>query len=66
MSSVLQESGFKPDEIRVVLNERATAQGIMERLHWLLEGVRDGDERMLFYSGHGAQIPQIQPERRTG
>ncbi|MCP1740430.1 pimeloyl-ACP methyl ester carboxylesterase [Bradyrhizobium japonicum] len=30
MSSVLQESGFKPDEIRVVLNERATAQGIME------------------------------------
>lgn len=61
MSSVLQESGFKPDEIRVVLNERATAQGIMERLHWLLEGVRDGDERMLFYSGHGAQIPRYSP-----
>ena len=57
MSSVLQESGFDPEEIRVVLDERATAQGIMERLHWLLDGVRDGDERMLFYSGHGAQIP---------
>ena len=26
MSSVLQESGFEADEIRVVLNERATAQ----------------------------------------
>jgi hypothetical protein len=57
MSSVLQESGFDPEEIRVVFDERATAQGIMERLHWLLDGVRDGDERMLYYSGHGAQIP---------
>ena len=57
MSSVLQESGFEPEEIRVVLNERATTQGIMDRLHWLLDGTRDGDERVLFYSGHGAQIP---------
>lgn len=58
MSSVLQESGFAPEDIRVVLNDRATTQGIMDRLHWLLDGVRDGDERMLFYSGHGAQIPR--------
>jgi hypothetical protein len=57
MSSVLQESGFKPEEIRVVLNERATTQGIMERLTWLLDGVREEDERVLFFSGHGAQIP---------
>jgi hypothetical protein len=58
MSSVLQESGFEPEDIRVVLNERATTKGIMDRLHWLLDDVRDGDERMLFYSGHGAQIPR--------
>lgn len=61
MSSVLQESGFKPDEIRIVLNERATAQGIMDRLHWLLDGVRNKDDRVLFYSGHGAQIPRYNP-----
>lgn len=58
MSAVLQESGFEPKDIRIVLNDRATTQGIMDRLHWLLDGVRDGDERMLFYSGHGAQIPR--------
>lgn len=58
MSAVLQESGFEPEDIRIVLNDRATTQGIMDRLHWLLDGVRDGDERMLFYSGHGAQIPR--------
>jgi hypothetical protein len=57
MSSLLQESAFQPEEIRVVLNERATAAGILERLRWLLDGTRPGDERVLFYSGHGAQIP---------
>jgi hypothetical protein len=57
MSSVLQESGFNPEEIRVVLDERATTQAIMDRLHWLLDDVRDDDQRVLFYSGHGAQIP---------
>ncbi len=57
MSSVLQECGFKPEEIRVVLNDRATTAGIQERMSWLLDGVRSGDERVLFYSGHGAQMP---------
>jgi hypothetical protein len=57
MSSVLQESGFSPEDIRVVLDDRATAKGILDRMHWLLDGVRDGDQRVLFYSGHGAQIP---------
>lgn len=57
MSEVLQETGFDPKDIRVVLNERATAQGIRERLDWLLDGARAGDVRFFFYSGHGAQIP---------
>ena len=57
MSSVLQECGFDPEDIRVVLNERATAAGIRERLEWLLDGADAGDERVFYYSGHGAQIP---------
>jgi metacaspase-1 len=56
-SSALQEIGFEAEDIRVVLNERATAAGIRERLKWLLEDVGDGMERVLFYSGHGAQLP---------
>ncbi len=56
MSALLQESGFKAEEIRVVLNERATKQGVFDRLHWLLDGVQKEDQRFLFYSGHGAQI----------
>ena len=58
MSAVLQECGFAPEDIRVVLNDRATASGIMERLEWLLDGAEDTAHRVLFYSGHGAQIPE--------
>jgi hypothetical protein len=61
MSATLQESGFSPDDIRVVLDSRATADGIMERLHWLLDDTRDADQRFLFYSGHGAQVPSLNP-----
>jgi hypothetical protein len=57
MSSVLQECGFAPEDIRVVLDDRATTANILERLHWLLDDVQAGAERVLFYSGHGAQIP---------
>ena len=31
--------------------------GIRERVDWLLDGVRSGDQRILYYSGHGAQLP---------
>jgi hypothetical protein len=41
----------------VVLDDRATTANILERFHWLLDDVAAGDERVLFYSGHGAQIP---------
>ncbi len=57
MSSLLQESGFAADDIRIVLNDRATARGIVERLEWLLDGTADGQDRVFYYSGHGAQIP---------
>ena len=58
MSEVLQECGFQPEDIRVVLNDRATAAGILDRMNWLLEDAQKGQDRVLFYSGHGAQIPE--------
>ncbi len=59
MSAMLQERGYQPEEIRVVLDARATTRGADERLQWLLEDVRAGDERLLFYSGHGAQVAAL-------
>ncbi len=68
MSSLLQESGFEAEDIRVVLDQRATAQSIRERIEWLLDGITEEQveaaraagepvERMLYYSGHGTQLP---------
>jgi len=69
MSSVLQECGFPPESIRVCLDERATAKGIEERLQWLLDDPRPGEERVFYYSGHGARIPEygenFEPDKQT-
>ena len=57
MSEVLQEMGFDPSEIKVVLNERATSQNLRKMMDWLLSDAQNGDTRIFYYSGHGAQIP---------
>ncbi|HZI95216.1 MAG TPA: caspase family protein [Patescibacteria group bacterium] len=58
MSAALQECGFDPEDIRILLNGRATLAGMLDRLDWLLEGSGDGQDRVFFFSGHGARIPQ--------
>ena len=67
MSALLQECGFEADDIRVLTDARATRAGLLERLDWLADGVGPDDERVFFYSGHGAQLPRYgadgQPER---
>lgn len=57
LSAALQEQKFEPHEIRLLHNERATRDGIVERLDWLLEDVEAGGERILAFSGHGDQVP---------
>ncbi|MBS0466103.1 MAG: caspase family protein [Proteobacteria bacterium] len=67
MSALLQECGFAADDIRVLTDERATRAALLERLEWLADGVGPDDERVFFYSGHGAQMPHYgadgQPDR---
>ena len=69
MSAVLQECGFQPEEIRTCLDDRATASGILSRLEWLLDDVQPGDQRVFYYSGHGARVPEYgeyqEPDRLT-
>jgi hypothetical protein len=62
MSSVLQECGVPPEAIRTCLDDRATAKGILDRLKWLLDEPKSGDELIFYYSGHGARIPQYGDE----
>jgi hypothetical protein len=57
VSRRLQELGFSPENVRIVLNDRATAAAIRDRLEWLLDGCSDEQGRVFYYSGHGAQLP---------
>jgi metacaspase-1 len=57
MSEMLQENGFVAENIRLVTDQRATRDAILDRLHWLLDDVADESYRVLYYSGHGVQIP---------
>jgi metacaspase-1 len=48
--------GFEPEDIRVLLNDRATKCNIMERIDWLIRTAKSGDYIFLHFSGHGSQI----------
>ncbi|MBO9501123.1 caspase family protein [Brevundimonas sp. A19_0] len=57
ISSLLQDCGFSPDDIRTVLDRRATTEGILQRLEWLLDDAGPEDQLVFYFSGHGARIP---------
>jgi hypothetical protein len=51
-----EKYGFDPDNIRMVCDERATKQAILDGLKWLVKDTAPGDELVFWYSGHGSQI----------
>ena len=57
MSAALQDAGIPANGVRVLLDKRATTAAIWDRLEWLLTDARPDDQRVFFYSGHGAQVP---------
>ena len=54
--------GFVEPDIRLLTDSRATTEGILDRLGWLLTGLRSGDRVLFHYSGHGAQMATRNPQ----
>lgn len=48
--------GFETRDVRVLTDSRATKDGIVHRLKWLVEGAKAGDFLIFHFSGHGSQI----------
>jgi hypothetical protein len=46
-----------PKYIRMLTDDSATTQNILERLEWLVDDAQPGDVLYFHYSGHGAQMP---------
>lgn len=62
MSSFLVGNcGFKCSDIRMLSDSRATTAAILDRLNWLVTGLKAGDRVLFHYSGHGAQVPTRNP-----
>ena len=59
---LVAKCGFNHSDIRLLTDERATAQEILKRLGWLLNGVSKGDRILFHYSGHGAQVASRNPQ----
>lgn len=57
MSGILQDHyDFPRDNIRLVLDKRATKENILKRLDWLVKDATPGDVLVFFYAGHGSQV----------
>jgi len=41
------------DNIRVLLNQQATLGNMYQELEWLVESSREGDQAVIYFSGHG-------------
>jgi hypothetical protein len=55
---LIEHFGFTPGgNMRLLVDQRATKNAILERLQWLVNGARPGDVLVFHYSGHGAQVP---------
>ncbi|PIP38061.1 MAG: hypothetical protein COX19_14765 [Desulfobacterales bacterium CG23_combo_of_CG06-09_8_20_14_all_51_8] len=53
---LLKYFGFTVKNIRVLVDTRATKKAIIDRLMWLVKGVKSGDRILFHFSGHGSQI----------
>lgn len=51
--------GATAGSIRVLTDERATRQAILDNLAWLIKGAKSGDKLLFHFSGHGSQIRDL-------
>ena len=59
--------GFRPEQVRELRDAAATHQGIVNAIReWLVAGSQPGDKVLLYYSGHGAQIDDLDGDEEDG
>ncbi|MCP4108721.1 MAG: caspase family protein [Desulfobacteraceae bacterium] len=48
--------GFRNDDIRVLIDSRATKKNILTRLEWMVKNAKSGDVLVFHFAGHGSQV----------
>ena len=58
MWETAQLMGFKKSRIKVLKHEGATAAAVHQTFeHWLMNGLQPEDRVLIYFSGHGSQVP---------
>ena len=66
-SFLVREWGFSPSDVRVLTDNQATKEGILHALEvWLPETTVPGDRVVVYYSGHGSQVPDENGDEEDG
>lgn len=67
VAGVLRERfGFPEDGLTLLLDQAATRDGILAGLAALKDRARAGDRLVVFYSGHGSQVPDEEGDEPDG
>ncbi|MFM8331115.1 MAG: caspase family protein [Candidatus Methylumidiphilus sp.] len=61
-----EKLGFAAEDIHILQDSKATHQGILAALQKLMQGTGKGDRIVLYYSGHGAQMPDDNHDEQDG
>ncbi len=61
-----EQFGFKPENVVLLFDERATTQNIINTLIEKIANTQPGDELVYYHSGHGTQIPDINSDEDDG
>ena len=67
MTEIVRDIGFETSQIKILVDSDATLDGIRNAIRsWLIQGVTESDRVLLYYSGHGAQIPDVDGDETDG
>jgi hypothetical protein len=67
MKKVAEIMGFKPADIKVLLDEQATYANVRQALAtWTRRGVEPDDHVLIYFTGHGTRVPDPAPGNAGG
>ncbi len=67
MQGVALEMGYLEENIRLLRDSEVTSENVREVMStWLLEDISAEDRVLVYYSGHGSQVPDQNGDERDG
>lgn len=63
---LVRQYGFAPEEVRVLIDAKATQRAFLDGLAWLLDSARPGDVRVLQVSAQASHVPDLDGDEDDG